>query len=210
MGESNVFLYVPNIIGYTRILLLGLSFYYILHQHRLAMILYSASYSLDALDGLTARLFNQSSLFGSILDMLTDRVSTMCLLMTLGHLYTNYFFVLQILLAIDIVSHWLHFFSANIQGKTSHKSSDGETSFLVRLYYENKIILTSVCALEQIFYCSLLVAYYEYENFSGYLNLLLFVSSIALVFKNCINVIQILGACRVMVSIDQAHLYHTR
>lgn len=210
MGESNVFFYIPNIIGYARILLLGFSFYYVLEHHRLAMLLYLISYSLDALDGLTARLFNQSSLFGSILDMLTDRVSTMFLLMTLGHLYSNYFFVLQVLLAIDIVSHWLHFFSANIQGKTSHKNQDGETSLLMRLYYENKIILTSVCAMEQVFYCSLLVLRYEYEHLSIYLLGFLVICAPALIFKNVINIIQISGACRVMASIDQAHLYHTR
>lgn len=206
MGESNVFFYVPNIIGYARIILLGCSFYYILDHHRQAMLLYSASYTLDAFDGLAARLFNQSSLFGSILDMLTDRVSTMCLLMTLGHLYSNHFFVIQLLLAIDIVSHWLHFFSANIQGKTSHKSSDGETNLLLRLYYENKFILTSVCAMEQVFYCSLVVLYYEYLHLSW----LIVICTPAVIFKNCINLIQIFGACRVMVSIDQAHLYHPR
>lgn len=208
MGESNVFFFVPNIIGYIRILLLGWSFYHILDHHRFAMLLYFISYSLDALDGLTARLFNQSSLFGSILDMLTDRVSTMCLLMTLGHLYSpSYFFVIQILLAIDIVSHWLHFFSANIQGKTSHKSQDGETNYCMRLYYENKLVLTSVCAMEQIFFCSLLILYYEHEH---YLLWLVFLMAPGVIFKNWINLIQIFGACRVMASIDQAHLYHTR
>lgn len=177
-----------------------------LHDHRKAMILYSVSYALDALDGLAARVFNQSSLFGSILDMLTDRISTMCLLMTLGHLYSNYFFWIQLILAIDIVSHWLHFFSANIQGKTSHKSQDGETNFLMRLYYENKFILTLVCAIEQVFYCSLVVLYYEEQPILVWL---MAPCVVGVVFKNWINLLQIYGACRVMVSIDQAHLYHT-
>lgn len=205
---SNVFLYVPNIIGYFRILLMGWSFYHILDNHRLAMLLYLLSYSLDAFDGLTARLFNQSSLFGSILDMLTDRVSTMCLLMTLGHLYSRpYFFFIQLLLAIDIVSHWLHFFSANIQGKTSHKSQDGETNYFMRLYYENKLILTLICAFEQIFYCSLLVYHYEPGHI---LSWFIIISAPGVIFKNWINLLQIYGACRVMASIDQAHLYHSR
>lgn len=208
MAQSNVFFYVPNIIGYVRILLLGCSFYYIFDSHRLALLLYGASYSMDAIDGLAARLLNQSSLFGSILDMLTDRVSTMCLLMTLGHLYSSQFLTFQLLLAIDIVSHWLHFFSANIQGKTSHKSSDGETNYATRLYYENKLVLTSVCAMEQIFYCSLVVCYYEYQNMTAYLIWLTVLCIPALVFKNYINLLQIYGACKVMGSIDNAHLYH--
>jgi CDP-diacylglycerol--inositol 3-phosphatidyltransferase len=35
---------------------------------------------LDAVDGHAARLLNQSSKFGAMLDMLTDRCATMCLL----------------------------------------------------------------------------------------------------------------------------------
>jgi len=208
MGRPNVFLYVPNVIGYVRILLLGCSFYFMFNNHRLALTLYSASYGLDAIDGLAARLFNQSSLFGSMLDMLTDRISTICLLMTLGHLYTNLFTVFQVLLSVDIVSHWLHFFSANIQGRSSHKSLDGETNLLLRLYYERKLVLTIVCAAEQLFYCSMLVYKYE-DHISNYCISLMVLCTPAILFKNMINLIQIYGACQAMVNIDQAHLYHT-
>lgn len=203
---TNVFLYVPNMIGYARILLLGCSFYFILKDYRLALGLYGLSYTLDAFDGLAARLLNQSSLFGSVLDMLTDRVSTMCLLMTIGHLYSGYIFVFQILLAIDIVSHWLHFFSANLQGKQSHKSSfDRETTnHLMRLYYENKFILTSVCAMEQLFYCSLVVIYYE-KSYHYYQPLywLVVICLPAVIFKNWINLLQIYDACLVMAKQQQ-------
>lgn len=210
MGECSVYLYVPNIIGYIRIILLGWSFYVILDNHRLAVILYSTSCLLDAIDGLAARLFNQTSLLGSMLDMLTDRISTMALIMTLGHLYKDYFFILQFLLALDIVSHWLHFFSANIQGKTSHKKFDGETNYLMKLYYENKLVLTLVCAMEQLFYCSLLLYNFEYDPYGNHLLWLTTISFPALIFKNFINLLQIQKACEVMVSIDQAHLYHTQ
>lgn len=202
MSQTNVFLFVPNIVGYLRIILLWCSFYYILDNHRLSLLLYTASYTLDALDGLTARLFNQASLFGSILDMLTDRVSTMCLLMTLGHLYSSYFFFIQILLAIDIVSHWLHFFSANLQGKTSHKASNG-MSYLMRLYYENKTVLTSVCAMEQIFYCSLVFIKQEGHLSWPLLNWLTIASIPAILFKNYINLLQIYEACKVTAALQK-------
>lgn len=203
--ETNVFLYVPNLIGYARILLLGSSFYFILKDYRLALGLYGLSYTLDAFDGLAARLLNQSSLFGGVLDMLTDRVSTMCLLMTIGHLHSGYMFVFQILLAIDVVSHWLHFFSANLQGKQSHKSSfDRETNYLMRLYYENKFILTSVCAMEQLFYCSLVVIYHENNHYySSALYWLIVICLPAITFKNWINLLQIYGACLVMAKQQQ-------
>lgn len=204
MGQRNVFLFVPNLIGYVRILLLGFSFYYMPTNYSSAMLLYSLSYLMDAFDGLAARLFNQSSIFGSMLDMLTDRVSTMCLLMTLGHLYANYFIVFQLLLVIDIVSHWLHFFSSQIQGKSSHKIFDAKSNILMRLYYENKFILTIVCAMEQIFYCSLLVYYHEYENinYRSYLYKLNITGLPAIIFKNYINLLQVLNASKVIGAID--------
>lgn len=43
-----------------------------------------------------------------MLDMLTDRCGTMCLLMTLCHFYPSYLFLFQLSNAIDIACHWLH------------------------------------------------------------------------------------------------------
>lgn len=204
MGERNVFLFVPNLIGYARILLLGSSFYFMLNNYSLAILLYLLSALLDAFDGLAARLFIQSSVFGSILDMLTDRVSTMGILMTLGHLYVDYFFVFQMLLVIDIVSHWVHFFSASLQGKVSHKISDRQTNPLMRLYYESKLVLTTVCAIEQIFYCSLLVYYHEQDNaeLATYLLWPIIIGAPVIMFKNYINLLQTIGACRSLGAID--------
>lgn len=204
MAKRNVFLFVPNLIGYARILLLGCSFYLMLDNYLLAIALYSLSYVMDAFDGFAARLFNQSSVFGSMLDMLTDRVSTMCLLMTLGHLYKEYFFIFQLLLIIDIVSHWLHFFTASLEGKKSHKISDKRTNPLMRIYYENKIMLTTVCAMEQLFYCSMLVYYHERNNYSlsPYLLGSIIISSPFILFKNYVNLLQALGACRSVAAIE--------
>lgn len=159
---------------------------------------------MDAVDGLAARLLNQSSAFGALLDMLTDRVSTMCLLVTLGNLYANYLFVFQILLVTDIVSHWMHFFSSTLEGKTSHKTFDERSNTLMKIYYENKFILTSVCAMEQIFYCSLLIYYHEFGNhdLSPYLFGLVITGLPAIIFKNYINLLQIYSASRVIGSID--------
>jgi CDP-diacylglycerol--inositol 3-phosphatidyltransferase len=175
-----------------------------LNNYSLAILLYSLSALLDAFDGLAARLFNQSSVFGSILDMLTDRVSTVGILMTLGHLYVDYFFVFQMLLIIDIVSHWVHFFSASLQGKVSHKISDSQTNPLMRLYYENKLVLTSICALEQIFYCSMLVYYHERNNgnLTTFLMWPIVIGAPAILFKNYINLLQTIGACRSLGAID--------
>lgn len=196
--HRNVFLFIPNIIGYIRILLLAYSFYHILSDYKLALASYLLSCLLDAFDGLAARMFDQSSRFGAMLDMLTDRVSTMCLLMILGLLYREHFFVIQALLVLDIVSHWLHFFASNLQGR-SHKTSNA--GWIMKIYYENKFVLTTVCALEQVFYCSLIVLHHEGFN---HLSWLIITAVPAVVFKNGINLLQVVRASRVIGELDSS------
>lgn len=198
MAKRNVFLFIPNIIGYIRIFLLALSFYYMIDHHRFGMLLYLASNALDAVDGLAARLLNQSSILGSMLDMLTDRVSTMCLLVTLGHLYPSYLKLSLLLLSIDITSHWLHFFSSKMQGNESHKSISVR-DITMRLYYQNKIVLTSVCAMEQLFYASILIFYFEN---SFYLLCIGTICAPGFIFKNWINLLQIYYSSRFIASLD--------
>lgn len=78
--SENVFLFWPNIIGYWRIVLaIGALWYMPLHP-RTCSLLYSVSCLLDALDGYAARYLDQSTKFGAVLDMVTDRCTTSCLL----------------------------------------------------------------------------------------------------------------------------------
>ena len=51
----------------------------------IAVILYVASFVGDLFDGMAARKFDQCSLFGGLLDMVTDRCSTAGLLCALSH-----------------------------------------------------------------------------------------------------------------------------
>ena len=43
-----------------------------------------------------------------MLDQLTDRAATMCLLVQLSNFYPKYMLFFQRSMTIDIVSHWLH------------------------------------------------------------------------------------------------------
>ena len=70
--------------GYSRIILAIASLYYMPLHPRTCSLLYSVSCLLDALDGYAARYFNQSTTFGAVLDMVTDRCSTACLLVFLS------------------------------------------------------------------------------------------------------------------------------
>jgi CDP-diacylglycerol--inositol 3-phosphatidyltransferase len=78
--SENVFLFWPNIIGYCRIVLAVASLYYMNLHPRTCSLLYSVSCLLDALDGYAARYLDQSTRFGAVLDMVTDRCTTACLL----------------------------------------------------------------------------------------------------------------------------------
>ena len=71
--------------------------------------------SLDALDGWSARVFNQNSKLGGMLDLLTDMCTTTCLQATLCTFYPRATFVLQISMIINITSHWLHLHTSLLQ-----------------------------------------------------------------------------------------------
>lgn len=90
--SENVFLFVPNLIGlyygstssirsssltsapgYTRVILAGLSMHFMNYHPKYCTLAYCVSCLLDAADGHAARALNQTSKFGAVLDMVTDR-----------------------------------------------------------------------------------------------------------------------------------------
>lgn len=103
--------------GYARIVLAVVSFYYMPSNYVVAVWCYVVSALLDAFDGHAARHFNQSTKFGAMLDQLTDRCGTMCLLVTLSHFYPKYMFWFQLSMTIDIACHWLYLHTTTLQGK---------------------------------------------------------------------------------------------
>ena len=150
----SVWLYVPNLIGYVRVLTflgavacatdsgLTLPFF----------VLYSVSYLLDALDGPAARYLQQTSRFGAVLDMVTDRVSTALLLCLLAHasalsgLHAHASAYLA-LLALDTGAHWVQTYSAGVSGAASHKELQDEPALLT--WYYRRHNLFTVCLLSE-------------------------------------------------------------
>ena len=122
---ENIFLFWPNIIGYWRIVLaIGALWYMPLHP-RTCSLLYSVSCLLDALDGYAARYLNQSTKFGAVLDMVTDRCTTSCLLVSahqgnwcpaqtnnaqvfLSSAFPRWAIVFQGLISLDFASHYVY------------------------------------------------------------------------------------------------------
>jgi len=64
---------IDFLVGYTRIILAASSMHYMKNHPKTCTILYSLSCLLDAFDGWAARSLGQTSKFGAVLDMVTDR-----------------------------------------------------------------------------------------------------------------------------------------
>lgn len=137
---------------------------------RTCSILYSISCLLDALDGYAARYFEQSTKFGAVLDMVTDRCTTSCLLVFLSSAFPRWAIIFQGLISVDFASHYMHMYATLTMAgtDTSHKNVDKSRSWLLNIYYTNKVsLLSRYKALfhysNQLFYLdrSLLVLYPE-------------------------------------------------
>ncbi|MCJ1310357.1 CDP-diacylglycerol-inositol 3-phosphatidyltransferase [Agyrium rufum] len=154
---ENIFLFYPNIIGYSRIFLAIASLYYMPLHPRTCSILYSISCLLDALDGIAARYFGQSTRFGAVLDMVTDRCTTACLLVFLSSAWPRWSLLFQGLISLDLASHYMHMYATLTMGEggQSHKKVDSSRSRILHLYYTNKTVLFLFCALNEVFFIAL-------------------------------------------------------
>ncbi|GFP54066.1 hypothetical protein ACSS6W_001722 [Trichoderma asperelloides] len=156
-SDENIFLFWPNIIGYCRIVLAIASLYYMPLHPRTCSLLYSISCLLDALDGYAARAFNQSTRFGAVLDMVTDRCTTSCLLVFLSSAFPRWAIIFQSLIALDFSSHYMHMYATLVVGgsDSSHKNIDKSQSWLLNLYYTNKTVLFVFCLFNEVFFIAL-------------------------------------------------------
>ena len=205
-SARDVFLYVPNIIGYVRVLLAVASFVYIEQPSRF-LPLYGLSCLLDVADGYAARQLGQSSRLGAVLDMVTDRSTTAGLLCHLVLLYPRGRLAFQLLLALDLVSHYAHIYASLTTGATSHKSVGREGNALLRLYYTSRTVLFLACAGNELFFMALYMVAYQprlalfgtrfflWESLVG-------ASAPIFAFKQAMNVVQLYNAAHQLASLD--------
>nr|CAG4644243.1 EOG090X0BWK [Lepidurus arcticus] len=159
---DNVFIFIPNLIGYTRVTFNILALLLMPICHCWAAWLYIVAGLLDAFDGHAARMFNQSTKFGAMLDMITDRCGTMALLMTLCSFYPRCTFLFQLSAIIDISCHWIHLHTSSMLGKTSHKNVQSQDNALLHFYYTNRQFLFVMCAGNELFYAFLYLLHFTY------------------------------------------------
>lgn len=117
------------------------SLYYMPVHPRTCSLLYSVSCLLDALDGYAARYFNQSTTFGAVLDMVTDRCTTACLLVFLSSAWPRWAIIFQSLIALDMASHYMHMYATLSMGGSSqsHKKVEASRSWILYWYYNSKV-----------------------------------------------------------------------
>jgi len=207
----SVFLYVPNLIGYLRIIFAVLSFYDIYESYWTFWIFYSLSATLDMADGFAARALNQTSKFGAVLDMITDRASTTCLIVVLSQFYPKYSLAFLFLIAIDIMSHFAHVYSSLSRGK-GHKFTRPDQAYLIRLYYSNRYFLALLCGGNEGFFIMLYMMHFVQGpiielgplgsmTVSFALTFVLFMPIMA--FKQFMNLIQLKQASVDLVELDE-------
>ncbi|KAI1940284.1 phosphatidylinositol synthase 1 (CDP-alcohol phosphatidyltransferase1) [Ophidiomyces ophidiicola] len=155
--KENIFLFWPNIIGYVRIVLATASLYYMPLHPRTCSLLYSISCLLDALDGYAARVYNQSTTFGAVLDMVTDRCTTACLLVFLSSAWPRWAILFQGLISLDLASHYMHMYATLTMGGSgqSHKKVDSSRSWILYQYYNNRTVLFIFCLFNELFFIGL-------------------------------------------------------
>ncbi|GFH49480.1 hypothetical protein CTEN210_05956 [Chaetoceros tenuissimus] len=214
--SKDVLLYIPNLIGYTRVIASLLTFALMIFspdQWSLAIASYIYSFAADLFDGMAARKFNQCSSFGGMLDMVTDRCSTLGLLFILYGEYGNtdreyfafYRITFLLLAVLDISSHWCQMYStASLQ--IHHKSSEGNANrfFLVRWYYQCYPFFGYCCVSAEVTYITMYILNHLEEG-----DPLLTIGSniLKLVIPGCVtkqivNVFQLTTSCNAVAEYD--------
>ncbi|PLW22953.1 hypothetical protein PCASD_03572 [Puccinia coronata f. sp. avenae] len=159
-SDENVFLFLPNLIGYTRIVLAAVSLHFMSYHPIYCTIAYIISQLLDAVDGQVARMLGQTSKFGAVLDMVTDRCTTSCLLCFLSSVYPKWAIMFQSLIALDFASHYIHMYSSMVAGSKSHKTVSKKQSRILHSYYTNSNTLFLFCAGNELFFVCLYLAHW--------------------------------------------------
>lgn len=166
-SNENIFLFWPNIVGYVRVVLVFASLYFMPLHPRRCTFLYSISCLLDALDGYLARRFEQSTRFGAVLDMVTDRCTTACLLVFLASAWPRFAIIFQGLISLDLASHYVHMYATLVAGAESHKNIGADDNYILHLYYTNKTGLFLVCCLNEVFFIALYLVSFSFDPFDA-------------------------------------------
>ncbi|KAL7468512.1 hypothetical protein ACHAXS_008736 [Conticribra weissflogii] len=229
-SASDVLVYVPNLIGYSRVILTLTSLILMIcfpEKWIFATVLYVSSFVGDLFDGMAARKFDQCSTFGGLIDMVTDRCSTAGLLCALSKEYSesagmvllilfavlcslDYIQLFTMLIILDISSHWCQMYSTTSL-KQHHKSAEGNKGrfFLVRWYYQSYPFFGYCCVGAEFTYVAIYLqsranASGGYELVKTLCEYFLMLSVPACATKQVVNVSQLCSSCYAVAANDAA------
>jgi CDP-diacylglycerol--inositol 3-phosphatidyltransferase len=212
LSPSQVFFFVPQWIGYFRLLCTSLFIYYATisltsgeYSDR-AIVLYCLSFVGDMFDGMAARKFNQCSTFGGVLDMVTDRCTTLSMIIILTWIYTDTTEKLNLmfLAILDISSHWFQMYAAATLGQ-HHKSEEANKKrfFLVKWYYTCYPFFGYCCVGAEFTYIFMYaIPYCSPQRYHIYLAILKYACIPACAMKNIINIFQLCSASYAIAEYD--------
>lgn len=195
-----VWLYLSNIVGYIRVLLLiaGLC---VTQEHPLwGGLLLAMSGLLDMLDGFLARKLNQSSGFGAILDYALDRATAACFFGFVAFFYPFLWVPCTLLLSLDIISHLFHLQASHLQDKTSHKNLAENDPWILRMYYGSKCKLALTCLIHDLFLGSLFFYKFYPTPFVAICAFLLFPGFL---FKTIVHITKIVYSSSILIKMDK-------
>lgn len=138
MNISKEAFYIPNLIGYLRLVIL--IFFVFLDNPILQALLLIALMPLDILDGVLARRWNQTSLYGARLDLGVDIVSHSVITFYVGYYSADPFlrYLLFFFSINEIISHTPILFYMNENGGRkafNHKNELSKNGLLLSCYY---------------------------------------------------------------------------
>ena len=168
---------VPNTVGYLRIALLALS---VFTSDLTFVVMYGLSSSLDFFDGYLARMFNQCTVLGSCLDMITDRVSTVVISFRIIQRKSGFSAFLALYIIFDLISHFIYFLKSALVGK--HKKTSNR---VLRIYYDKRV-LGPTCLLSEMFFV--------YAYYSSNAGCVLYVLAAVAVVKTAFHIVHLFEA----------------
>jgi CDP-diacylglycerol--inositol 3-phosphatidyltransferase len=115
----------------------------------------------------------------------------------------TYALMYQLLISLDLSSHYMHMYSQLYSGAESHKSVAKSRSYLLRVYYESANVLFFVCAGNELFFLVIyLLGCGVGEAIDGVLWWIGAASFPICAFKQAVNVVQMVNASGVLAGVD--------
>ncbi|XP_068747998.1 CDP-diacylglycerol--inositol 3-phosphatidyltransferase-like isoform X1 [Montipora capricornis] len=143
-----VHLFVPNLIGYARIVLNLLAFYFMLRKPYVTVVLhFTGGFLLDVVDGITARHLDQCSKFGDLLDMLVDRCGRIGMLMGLCVLYPQHLFAFQLVACLEIAGCWSNHYRCALLSNQHQvfQKTRATDPWILKIFFQEPICSFAIC-----------------------------------------------------------------